>query len=132
LQRIGLQKGLFSSPAAALESTIKRIELLTGKNAPTADGDAEPAGLHMHKNSLQDLLNIPAAGAFNKFQRLNQFLRSAEFGWQINNASDRLVIFSERIGGGDAATWPPRRARRYGHPLCRCNDSHGVCRAESA
>ena len=25
------------------------------------------------------------------------FLRSAEFGWQINDPADRLVIFSERI-----------------------------------
>lgn len=36
LQRVGLQKGLFSSPAAALESTTKRIDLLQGKPSPTA------------------------------------------------------------------------------------------------
>ena len=44
LQRVGMQKALFSSPAAALESTRKRIDLLR-KNTPTADESAEVAGL---------------------------------------------------------------------------------------
>src|SRR5690606_34624990 len=37
LQCIGMQKALFSSPAAALESTRKRIALLQGKASPTAE-----------------------------------------------------------------------------------------------
>lgn len=44
LQRVGMQKALFSSPAAALESTHKRIELLC-RNTPTVDESAEVAGL---------------------------------------------------------------------------------------
>ena len=44
LQRVGMQKALFSSPAAAVESTRKRIDLLR-KNTPTADESAEVAGL---------------------------------------------------------------------------------------
>jgi superfamily II DNA or RNA helicase len=97
LQRIGLQKGLFSSPAAALESTNKRIELLTGKSTPTADETTEVAGLEVLKASLQILVQDTSAKSFSKYQKLLHHLRSADFGWQIDNASDRLVIFSERI-----------------------------------
>ena len=37
LQRVGMQKGLFSSPAAALESATKRIALLATKPSATSD-----------------------------------------------------------------------------------------------
>ena len=97
LQRIGLQKGLFSSPAAALESTVKRIELLNGKDATTADERTEVAGLEVLKDALQALARDTSARSFSKYQRLLQFLRSSDFGWQIDEPSDRLVIFSERI-----------------------------------
>lgn len=97
LQRVGLQKGLFSSPAAALESTIKRIDLLTRKNAPTADERTEVTGLEVLKDSLLALVQDTGARSFSKYQRLLQHLRSADFGWRIDDASDRLVIFSERI-----------------------------------
>ena len=97
LQRISLQKGLFSSPAAALESTIKRIDLLTRKSAPTVGERTEVAGLEVLKDSLLILVQDTSATSFSKYQRLLQHLRSADFGWQIDNASDRLVIFSERI-----------------------------------
>jgi hypothetical protein len=97
LQRVGLQKGLFSSPAAALESTVKRIDLLEDKNAPTSDERTEVAGLTILKGTLQILVQDTSAGSFSKYQRLLQFLRSPDFGWQMNDASDRLVLFSERI-----------------------------------
>ncbi|MGO4816332.1 ATP-dependent helicase, partial [Cupriavidus sp. 2MCAB6] len=41
LQRIGLQKGLFSSPAAALESTRRRVAVLSGKHGVTPDERTE-------------------------------------------------------------------------------------------
>ena len=97
LQRVGLQKGLFSSPAAALESTIKRINLLTGKSAPTADEGTEVAGLETLKDALQALVRDTSAATFSKYQKLLQHLRSADFGWRLDDATDRLVIFSERI-----------------------------------
>ncbi|MDP2431126.1 MAG: DEAD/DEAH box helicase [Pseudomonadota bacterium] len=97
LQRIGLQKGLFSSPAAALESTQKRIEILSGKSNPTSDELDEVNGLQVLAESLKALVQDPAAGQFSKYQRLLQFLRSPDFGWQMHDATDRLVIFSERI-----------------------------------
>lgn len=97
LQRIGLQKGLFSSPAAALESTAKRIQLLTAKIGQTSDERTEVSGLQVLKDALQALVDEASANSFSKYQRLLSQLRAADFGWQVDDASDRLVMFSERI-----------------------------------
>ena len=97
LQRVGLQKGLFSSPAAALESTTKRMALLHGKPSPTADEATEVQGLQVLADALQVLTTDESAASFSKYQRLLDHLRSDDFGWQMNDAADRLVIFSERI-----------------------------------
>ena len=97
LQRIGMQKGLFSSPAAALESTRKRIGLLMAKTSPTQDETAEVDALKDFEKTLEPLVTDPAAQDFSKYQRLLQQLKSPKFGWQLNDAGDRLVIFSERI-----------------------------------
>jgi hypothetical protein len=77
LQRIGLQKGLFSSPAAALDSTLNRIGLLNGKNHPSADEYTEIAGLAVLKDALQTLVQDTSGKSFSKYQRLLQFLRAA-------------------------------------------------------
>jgi superfamily II DNA or RNA helicase len=97
LQRVALQKGLFSSPAAALESAIKRIELLKQKSAPTADEGTEVAHLQDFISTLEPLVNDVTATGFSKYQRLLAHLKSADFAWNSQDAADRLVIFSERI-----------------------------------
>jgi len=97
LQRIGLQKGLFSSPAAALESTVKRMELLSSKSSPTHEEDTEVRGLEELAHSLRALTSDASAQGFSKYQRLLAHLRSPDFAWKTGDASDRLVIFSERI-----------------------------------
>jgi hypothetical protein len=97
LQRIGLQKALFSSPAAALESTTKRIQLLQAKANVTADETTEVQALQTLAQSLEVMTNDSKANSFSKYQRFVQQLRSPEFGWQMDNAHDRLVVFSERI-----------------------------------
>lgn len=97
LQRVGMQKALFSSPAAALESTTKRIDLLRAKPSPTSEELREVEGLIVLAEALQALVNDPSARSFSKYQRLLEQLRSTEFDWKAGNASDRLVIFSERI-----------------------------------
>lgn len=97
LQRIAMQKALFSSPAAALESTRKRMALLQGKSSPTPEETAEVESLRYFEETLTPLATDPAAAQFSKYQRLKQHLQSAEFGWQVKHAEDRLVIFSERI-----------------------------------
>lgn len=97
LQRVGMQKALFSSPAAALDSTSRRIDLLNAKTDATADEGQEVVGLEVLRDALRALTEDPSAKGFSRYQRLLQLLRSAEFGWQVNDANDRLVIFSERI-----------------------------------
>ncbi|AXE34650.1 DEAD/DEAH box helicase [Chromobacterium phragmitis] len=97
LQRIAMQKALFSSPAAALESTRKRIALLGNKTSATTDEATEIACLQVFEETLQPLAAAPSAAQFSKYQRLLQQLQSSEFGWQLKDAADRLVIFSERI-----------------------------------
>jgi superfamily II DNA or RNA helicase len=97
LQRIAMQKGLFSSPAAALESTRKRIALLLAKSSPTADEVTEVEALRYFEKTLTPLVTDPTATQFSKYQRLKQHLQSADFGWEVKQADDRLVIFSERI-----------------------------------
>lgn len=97
LQRVGMQKALFSSPAAALKSTEKRIELLSAKPNASADEKREVAGLEVLRDALTPLAQDPSAKHFSRYQRLLTLLRSQEFAWQTNDANDRLVIFSERI-----------------------------------
>ncbi|MCB1637153.1 MAG: SWF/SNF helicase family protein, partial [Xanthomonadales bacterium] len=92
-----MQKALFSSPAAALESTKKRIALLQGKASPTAEEVSEVEALRDFEETLTPLATDPAARQFSKYQRLKQHLQSADFGWEVKSAEDRLVIFSERI-----------------------------------
>lgn len=95
LQRVGLQKALFSSPAAALESTGKRIELLRSASSPTDDELQEIEGLEALAQSLEPLTDD--AAKFSKYQCLLVHLKSPEFDWKNDRADDRLVIFSERI-----------------------------------
>jgi len=97
LQRVGMQKGLFSSPAAALESTSKRMQLLQAKTSPTADEATEVQGLQDLAHALKQLTQDATAQSFSKYQRLLAHLLSDAFAWHKQEATDRLVIFSERI-----------------------------------
>jgi superfamily II DNA or RNA helicase len=93
LQRVGMQKALFSSPFAALDSTARRIALLQDKPAISGDEQAEVAALEEFAAALREI----DAASFSKFQRLVQRLHDPSFNWQAADPSDRLVIFSERI-----------------------------------
>lgn len=93
LQRVGTQKGLFSSPAAALDSVRKRIAQLESRSAPNADEQAEIEAQCVFQSALEAI----TPNHFSKYQRLLALLRDAAYGWSAANADDRLVIFSERI-----------------------------------
>ena len=93
LQRVGAQKGLFSSPAAALESACIRIATLEARAQPTDDERAEAEALGIFANRLKAI--EPAN--FSKYQRLLTLLRDTQYAWSPSKADDRLVIFSERI-----------------------------------
>jgi len=92
LVRIGLQKAMFSSPAAAEISVKQRIAKLQDKGA-SADEQAEIEALH----SLQQALRNITPASFSKYREFLGLLNSKDFGWKKSDTDDRLVIFSERI-----------------------------------
>jgi len=94
LQRISMQKGLFSSPAAALQSLAARMNILGQRpGGPSEDEAAELTAL----DHLNDLVAGIDTKNFSKYQRLLQLLRDGAYGWSPGKADDRLVIFSERL-----------------------------------
>ena len=93
LVRIGLQKAIFSSPAAAQVSVQQRIKKLESKSDISPDEKVEVQSLH----SLLLALAKITPQQFNKYQHLLTLLGSKAFGWKKNDTDDRLVIFSERI-----------------------------------
>lgn len=93
LQRVAMQKAMFSSPFAALDSTNRRIELLQAKPDISDDEQAEVAALQAFATCLRAI----DAASFSKFQCLVQHIKSQPFHWQPNDPTDRMVIFSERI-----------------------------------
>ncbi len=89
-----MQKGVFSSPAAALDSTRRRIRLLErGEGGPNPEEQAEITALQVFAEALEKI----DAARFSKYQRLVAVLRDPGYGWKPSDAADRLVIFSERI-----------------------------------
>ncbi|QNH50150.1 DEAD/DEAH box helicase [Acinetobacter venetianus] len=94
LVRIGLQKALFSSPAACLKSVEQRIKKLNAKDELiTAAVEQEFDSLQALKDCLEQL----DTSTFTKYTKLIELLKSPEFNWDKRNTEDRIVIFSERI-----------------------------------
>ena len=67
---MAMQKAIFSSPFAALESTQTRIRLLTQGRQPTADERQEVADLQAFAETLERI----DASNFSKYQRLLAYL----------------------------------------------------------
>jgi len=93
LQRVGMQKAMFSSPFAALDSTERRIALLQSKPDISADEKSEVTALQDFASTLREI----DATSFSKFQCLVKHIKSTQFNWQPADPADRMVIFSERI-----------------------------------
>ena len=95
LVRIGLQKALFSSPAACLKSVQQRTKVVSPKDGETATDavQAELDGLFELEQRLQEL----DVKEWSKYQRLIELIKSKDFKWSSKDTNDRLVIFSERI-----------------------------------
>ncbi|RRW40025.1 DEAD/DEAH box helicase [Pseudomonas luteola] len=90
LFRTVLEKALFSSPAACLQTLKERIRKLEKIN--TQHPDLE--GL----KELQGLVQAIGVAQFSKFQHLIEQLRSGQhWRWDGCDPSDRLVIFTERV-----------------------------------
>ena len=93
--RVTLQKALFSSPAACLQSVEKRIQQLNKQAAekPTDDIEEEINGLLV----LHQKLKLISPDKYAKYKRLINVLKDKTLGWSARKTDDRLVIFSERI-----------------------------------
>ena len=86
-----LEKSLFSSPQACLQTIETRLKTLKSKY-PNGDMPDIPA-LEELKNVLLkvDIKN------FSRYQKLLELLNSESYGWDKSKSDDRLVIFTERI-----------------------------------
>lgn len=91
LFKTSLEKAMFSSPAACIKSIDERLKKLRKKYDTHDIGDI--AKLEELKEAL---LKITPA-AFSRYQKLLDLLHSKNYGWNIKNKSDRIVIFTERI-----------------------------------
>lgn len=91
LLKTTLEKSMFSSPAACIKSIKERIRR-TEKNADSKDlKDIEAL------TELRVALENIAPEQFSRYAKLVQLLQCPEYGWDRNNPSDRVVIFTERI-----------------------------------
>lgn len=93
LQRVGMQKGLFSSPAAAVQSVRNRLAVLGNKTARTDDESEEIEALTTFAHALERI----TPDKFSKYQRFLRLLRDPAYGWSPVANADRLVVFSERV-----------------------------------
>lgn len=90
LFRTVLEKALFSSPAACLQTLKERIRKLESKDPQHPDLE----GLR----DLQGLVQAIGPQQFSKVQHLIEQLRSGQhWRWDGCDPSDRLVIFTERV-----------------------------------
>jgi len=94
LLRVGLQKALFSSPAACRKSIDERRARLAHLNDPgNEDVARELIGLELLDEQLREI----TPEKYTKYQALIALLGSKAYAWKKSCKNDRLVIFSERI-----------------------------------
>lgn len=86
-----LEKSMFSSPAACIKSIDERIRRLTRNQGQDASKDIQVL------SSLRDSLEQISPESFSRYVNLLKLLRSTEYGWDMLDPSDRIVIFTERI-----------------------------------
>ena len=93
LFRITLEKALFSSPAACLETIDARLHQLYKKDDPSFDHDIQTL-----QNFRQDVANM-APQDCSRLQKLVEQLndKQSDLYWSGKDPKDRLVIFTERI-----------------------------------
>ena len=91
LFKTGLEKALFSSPAACIKSIDARLAKL---NKRYGFGDIKDIG---ELETLRDALQRITPQDFSRYQKLLSLLNSPAYGWNKNATDDRIVIFTERI-----------------------------------
>ena len=92
LFRIVLEKALFSSPAACLQTLRKRLQKLRKEGAPETAGDIEALA------GLEEKTAAITPERLGRYRTLLDALRNhPELAWNGGDPCDRLVIFSERL-----------------------------------
>ncbi len=93
LFKVTLEKSLFSSPAACMQTLNNRIKRLEDKNDDGYESDIEKL------QELVDRIDNITAGEFSKYNKLLDVIKDKKtgFGWTGKDKEDRLVIFTERI-----------------------------------
>jgi superfamily II DNA or RNA helicase len=86
-----LEKSMFSSPAACLKTVDTRITKL---NKKYPDGNMPDI---KKLTDLKSALEKIKSSTFSRYNKLLELLKSSDYKWNINNPSDRIVIFTERI-----------------------------------
>ncbi len=87
-----LEKSLFSSPAACLETIRQRLRKIEKVTDTEADKDRVTLG------GIVEALERIGASKFTKYQRLLDMLKPGGFlHWDPANPADRIVLFTERI-----------------------------------
>lgn len=90
---VTLEKALFSSPAACVETVDQRLNRQVQRES-SAELTAEVTALRALRDSLE---RIPAAD-YAKYQALLAAIQGgAPFNWRPDDPEDRLVVFTERI-----------------------------------
>ena len=107
LFKITLEKALFSSPAACIETIDERLRgverRLEAAHAPAGSPAAGAARREALQADISQLkaLRVALAGIsardFSRYQGLLALLRDEGFAWRPDDARDRVVIFTERI-----------------------------------
>jgi len=91
LFKTGLEKSMFSSPAACIKSIEERLKKLNKKYR--SNDIIDISQLEELKVALEKI----DPSSFSRYQQLLKLLNSDEYAWSKNNNNDRVVIFTERI-----------------------------------
>lgn len=91
LFKTSLEKSLFSSPVACIKSIEERLKKLRKKYSTWEIGD-----IRKLEELREVLLKIPPV-SFSRYQKLLELLNDKNYGWNVKNKNDRIVIFTERI-----------------------------------
>ena len=91
LFKTGLEKSLFSSPAACIKSIEARLKKLYKKY------DTDDIKDIRQLEELKSALEMITPNDFMRYQKLLSLLRSREYAWDPTATDDRVVIFTERI-----------------------------------
>lgn len=91
LFKVVLEKALFSSPAACIETVDNRIARLSQRD--DADSAHDLKQLKTFRTALKEI----SPDDFSRYQGLLGLLRDPSYAWNPSDTHDRLVIFTERI-----------------------------------